>query len=334
MLENISHVIVAICFQTQLVDASSQSTADSKMAQADPQLLAVKKESEEEPNVQPEQEPGGDAEIQVKTEAEIQVNTERERAVAVKEKPVSDTESDTDDLNLNDMTDAEMRISLGVLLGEDVPWQQPLSPADVPPPPWRLPLSPADVPPPPWRLAGATADKPASSSAVPNADNPTSSLAGPCADGPWRQWKRDRLEKASLPLTSKAPAPTPPPMPADPMPPKGPRKNNRLLCADPTCRNLCQDAVHGVWCRWCASHCPGKPTIAADLCKVHWDSPFRCVESSVWCLNKAAQEPLCIESKCGAHCNNAACRRHFGDYWRPKSTNKCRGQRTNRPAPW
>lgn len=349
-------MIVAISVQTQLVDASSQS-ADSKMASADP-LLPVKEEKQADPrlfsvkewkewkwNVEEEtqadpqllsvnKEKQADPQL-LSDKEEIQVKKEDEKDVANCAPTELDPMSDMDDVTEEELTDEQLMILLGSRLVQIKRLKLPASSLAGPNQAAKLPAS---------SLAAETSGFFVSSSnqaAVPDADNPASSLAGPNADPPWQHWRRDRLQKSLIPLTSKAPAPTPPPMPADPMPPTEPTKKSRRYtisehkhsggCADPQCRNRCQ--ADG--CRWCAVHCPGLPE-TADVCKVHYDFPFRCSESSLWCLNKMPLDGSCIEKKCAKHCMASACPRHLGadKPKRPKSTNKKRGQRTCRPARW
>jgi len=299
-------------------------------------LLSVNKEKQADPQLLSDKE-------------EIQVKKEDEKDVANCAPTELDPMSDMDDVTEEELTDEQLMIFLGSRLVQIKRLKLPASSsAVVPPPPGWPASSSADVPPPPLRAASSSADNSSSSSnqaAVPDADNPASSLAGPNADPPWRHGRRDRLQKSLIPLTSKAPAPTPPPMPAAPTPPPMPadpmpvkeeeptKKSRRDTtgCADPQCRNRCQ--ADG--CRWCAVHCPGLPE-TADVCKVHYDFPFRCSESSLWCLNKMPLDGSCIEKKCAKHCMASACPRHLGadKPKRPKSTNKKRGQRTCRPARW
>ena len=110
-------------------------------------------------------------------------------------------------------------------------------------------------------------------------------------------------------------------------PPKAPARRSRRLCAAFPCRNKLKEG-----CMWCPIHCPNTE-YAAVPCKVHWDFPGRCTETSKWCLNShPRQYPFCVEFKCGDHCKNSACARHGDD--RPdrlKSMNKKGGARTERP---
>ena len=158
--------------------------------------------------------------------------------------------------------------------------------------------------------------------------------------------KRKLVDAYSQSADSKMAAP-PPPMPADSTPEPPPRQRHlprrrrrthttHFCLADLQCGCVRRSTgcigrvVHE--CIGCAVHCPRLPG-TADFCTEHYDFPWRCTETSLWCLNIYPPDGSCRERKCGDHCLTSACGRHFGPNKPvgPKSTNKKRGERTNRP---
>ena len=121
---------------------------------------------------------------------------------------------------------------------------------------------------------------------------------------------------------SKMAAP-PPLMPADSTPEPPPRQrhlprrrrrtNTTHFClADDQCgcvRRITGCIGRVVYeCIGCAVHCPRLPG-TDDVCTEHYDFPWRCTETSLWCLNKYSAE--CLDFKCALHCMERDCRWHF-----------------------
>ena len=211
--------------------------------------------------------------------------------------------------------------------------------------PWRQPTiqqargklqgkpSPSTIP--PWRQVH---DDPSSKRSPNYADLP----APPPPPPPLPPSPPSAPQLPSSPSSGEVPPPPPPPADQPPRKPKATQHKRQVIAA--RCqRRGCRENREDWDCVYCAKCCPRHPNYSAVVCKPHFDYPFRCQEPSKWCLGFRPMNDSCCWNLCGDCCKSLIrdtgirCRRHSEDgdlqSTLPKSMNKKRGFRTERPHP-